>query len=142
MAGTIAKNVGLLTAANLLMRGVGMLFQVYLTGQVGAAGVGLLQLIVTVQLFAMTLGTSGLRVAALYLSAEEYGLRRFSGVRQAISWCLGAGLVLSALVGAALAALAFECQMVERVPMAPHDVTMHLVITQRAVYQGGKEMEI
>ena len=106
MAGTIAKNVGLLTAANLLMRGVGMLFQVYLTGQVGAAGVGLLQLIITVQLFAMTLGTSGLRVAALYLSAEEYGLRRFSGVRQAISWCLGAGLVLSALVGAALAALA------------------------------------
>ena len=91
MAGTIAKNVGLLTAANLLMRGVGMLFQVYLTGQVGAAGVGLLQLIVTVQLFAMTLGTSGLRVAALYLSAEEYGLRRFSGVRQAISWCLGRG---------------------------------------------------
>lgn len=103
---TIAQNVGLLTAANLLMRGVSMVFQVYLTAQVGAAGLGLLQLIMTVNLFAMTLGTSGLRVAALYLSAEEYGLRRFGGVRQAMAWCLSAGLVLSALVGGAMAALA------------------------------------
>ena len=89
--GAIARNVGLLTAANLLMRGVGMLFQVYLTARVGAAGVGLLQLITAVQFFAMTLGTSGLRVAALTLTAEEYGYRRFGGVRQAMAWCLGAG---------------------------------------------------
>ena len=84
--GAIARNVGLLTAANLLMRGVGMLFQVYLTARVGAAGVGLLQLITAVQFFAMTLGTSGLRVAALTLTAEEYGYRRFGGVRQAMPW--------------------------------------------------------
>ena len=104
--GAIARNVGLLTAANLLMRGVGMLFQVYLTARVGAAGVGLLQLITAVQFFAMTLGTSGLRVAALTLTAEEYGYRRFGGVRQAMAWCLGAGLALSTLVGGLLLALA------------------------------------
>lgn len=103
---TIAQNVGLLTAANLLMRGVSMLFQVYLTAQVGAAGVGLLQLILSVNLFAVTLGTSGLRVAALYLSAEAYGLRRYGGVRQAMVWCLTAGLILSALVGGMMTALA------------------------------------
>ena len=104
--GAIARNVGLLTAANLLMRGVGMLFQVYLTARVGAAGVGLLQLITAVQFFAMTLGTSGLRVAALTLTAEEYGYRRFGGVRQAMAWCLGAGLTLSTLVGGLLLVLA------------------------------------
>lgn len=104
--GAIARNVGLLTAANLLMRGVGMLFQVYLTARVGAAGVGLLQLITAVQFFAMTLGTSGLRVAALTLTAEEYGYRRFGGVRQAMVWCLGAGLALSTLVGGLLLVLA------------------------------------
>lgn len=103
---TIAQNVGLLTAANLLMRGVSMLFQVYLTARVGAAGVGLLQLILSVNLFAVTLGTSGLRVAALYLSAEAYGLRRYGGVRQAMVWCLTAGLLLSALVGGAMMAFA------------------------------------
>ena len=103
-APTIAQNVGLLTAANLLMRGVSMLFQIYLTAQVGAAGVGLLQLIMTVNLFALTLGTSGLKVAALYLSAEEYGLGRYGGVRRAMFWCLSVGLLLSGLVGAGMAA--------------------------------------
>ncbi len=99
---SIAQNALLLTLANLAMRAVSMLFQVYLTGQVGAVGVGLLQLIMTVHAFAITVGTSGIRVAAIYLSAEEYGLRRWGGVRQAMAWCLGAGLLLSAMVGAAM----------------------------------------
>ena len=102
-SGTMFRSALLLTLANLAMRGVTMLFQVYLTGQVGAAGVGLLQLIMTVHSFAVTVGTSGIRVAAMYLSAQEYGLRRFGGVRQAMVWCIGAGMALSALVGAAMA---------------------------------------
>ena len=96
---TILRSTLLLTLANFAMRGVSMVFQVYLTGQVGAAGIGLLQLILTVNGFAVTLGTSGIRVASMYLSAEEYGLRRFHGVRSAMCRCLGAGLLLSALVG-------------------------------------------
>lgn len=35
---------------------------------------------------------------------------------------------------ATLVALAFECQMVERVPMDPHDVRLHHIITEDAVY--------
>ena len=101
--GSIAQSTLLLTVANLAMRGVSILFQIYLTGQIGAAGIGLLQLILTVHGFAITLGTSGLRVAAMYLSAEEYGLRRFGGIRLAMLWCIGAGLLLSTLVGAGMA---------------------------------------
>ena len=103
---SIAQSTLLLTLANLAMRGVSMLFQVYLTGQIGAAGIGLLQLILTVNCFAITLGTSGLRVAAMYLSAEEYGLQRFDGIRQAMVWCMGVGTLLSALVGGIMTALA------------------------------------
>lgn len=96
---SIAQSTLLLTLANLAMRGVSMLFQVYLTGQVGAAGIGLLQLIMTVHAFSITVGTSGIRVAAMYLSAEEFGLRRLWGVRQAMLWCLGTGTLLSMAVG-------------------------------------------
>lgn len=103
---SIAQSTLLLTVANLAMRAVSMLFQVYLTGQVGAAGIGLLQLIMTVDAFAFTVGTSGIRVAAMYLSAEEYGLRRYDGVRQAMVWCIGAGVALSALVGGMMALFA------------------------------------
>ncbi len=100
---SIAQSTLLLTAANLAMRGVSMLFQVYLTGQIGAAGIGLLQLILTVHGFAITLGTSGLRVAAMYLSAEEYGLQRYGGIRLAMIWCIGAGILLSSLIGGLMA---------------------------------------
>ena len=103
---SIAQSTLLLTLANLAMRGVSMLFQVYLTGQIGAAGIGLLQLILTVNCFAITLGTSGLRVAAMYLSAEEYGLQRFEGIRQAMIWCMGIGTLFSMLVGGIMTFLA------------------------------------
>ena len=99
----ILQSAVLLTLANFAMRGVSMAFQVYLTDAVGAAGIGLLQLILTVNGFAVTVGTSGIRVAAMYLSAEEYGLRRLWGVKQAMSRCIATGLILSALVGSLLA---------------------------------------
>jgi O-antigen/teichoic acid export membrane protein len=76
----------LLTGANLVLRLAGMSFQVYLSGRVGAAGVGLLQLILSVRALAFTLGSAGARTCALYLSAEALGRRR--SVRPALSGCI------------------------------------------------------
>ena len=57
MSGTsIARSTLLLTAANLAIRFVSMLFQVYLSARLGAAGLGLMQLISSVGMLAMTLG--------------------------------------------------------------------------------------
>lgn len=68
----------LLTAANLLLRLISIAFQVFLSNRIGAAGVGLLQLISTVGVFAILVGTSGVRVASMYLAAEEFGHRRLA----------------------------------------------------------------
>ena len=92
----------LLTLANLLLRTVSMVFQVYLSNLVGAAGIGLLQLILMVGVMAMTVGTSGVRIAGMYLCAEEFGHRRPGGVRRAMTLCLGYALVISTLAGLAL----------------------------------------
>ncbi len=89
----------LLTGANLLMRGVSMVFQVYLVGRIGAGGIGLLTLINTVGMLAAVLGAAGSRVAATCLVAEEYGFRRIAGVRRAMTACLRYALLSSALVG-------------------------------------------
>ena len=43
----------LLTLVNLLLRFAGTSFQVYLSGQIGAAGIGLLQLVMSVNGFAV-----------------------------------------------------------------------------------------
>lgn len=99
---SILRSALILTGVNLLLRGISMLFQIYLSDLIGAAGIGLLQLVFTVGGFAMTLGLSGIRTAAMYLCAQEYGRGRLGGVRRAITLCLTWGLVCSALVGLGL----------------------------------------
>lgn len=92
----------LLTAANLLLRLISIAFQVFLSVRIGAAGLGLMQLISTIGVFAMLAGTAGVRVTAMYLAAEEFGHRRLSGVRAAMRACLQYGVLVSAVSGAAL----------------------------------------
>ncbi len=96
----------LLTLANLLLRTISMVFQVYLSKAVGAAGIGLLQLVLTVGSLAMTVGTSGVRVAGMYLCAEEFGRHRPGGVRKAVTSCLTYALLASTATAAALLYLA------------------------------------
>ena len=92
----------LLTAANLAMRFVSMLFGIYLSERLGAAGLGLIQLISSVSILALTAGSSGIRIAAMYLCAEEHGRRRSGGVRVAADHCLSVTLLLSCIAGTAL----------------------------------------
>lgn len=91
---------------DLFLRAVSMLFQIYLSGRIGAAGLGLLQLILTVGMLGMTLGLSGVRTAVMYLCAEEYGKRRFSGMRRAAELCILWSVVCSLLAAAALSIFA------------------------------------
>ncbi len=80
-----------------------MLFQVYLSELIGPAGIGLLQLIMSVGSFAMTLGMSGVRTAAMFLCAEQYGKKCPRGAHDALSLCLFWGLLISTIVGLLLA---------------------------------------
>ena len=95
----ILKGAILLTGMNLFLRLVSIGFNVFLTDRIGAAGLGLLQLISTVSVFALLVGSSGVRVAAMFLSAEEFGHRRLGGVRSAMSACLAYGIIVSSVVG-------------------------------------------
>ncbi len=96
---SLLRGTLLLTAASLGLRGSSMCFQVFLSNRIGAGGVGLLQLISSVSVLAMTIGTAGVRVASMYLTAEEYGARRPGGMRKALFCCLLYGLVASSLGG-------------------------------------------
>lgn len=81
-----------------------MLFRIYLSRAVGAVGLGLLQLIMSVGGLALTVGVSGIRVTAMYLCAEELGLRRTHGLQRVLRMCVRCGLVMSFLAGFALIA--------------------------------------
>lgn len=92
----------LLTGVNLLLRLVGTTFQVYVSGRIGAAGVGLLQLVLSVSMLAQTAGIAGVRTTAMYLSAEELGRRQTGLISRILSGCTIYSLVCSGVISAAL----------------------------------------
>lgn len=92
----------LLTGVNLLLRLVSTSFQVFLSGQIGAAGIGLLQLVMSVGALAMTAGMGGIRTATMYLTAEELGKRRPQNVTWVLSGCFLYSILCSGVIAIAL----------------------------------------
>ena len=92
----------LLTGVNLLLRLVSTSFQVYVSGKIGAAGVGLLQLVLSVGMLAMTAGMAGIRTATMYLTAEERGRGRPENYGCVLSGCFTYSVIWSGIVAAAL----------------------------------------
>lgn len=78
----------LLTGVNLLLRLVSTSFQVYLSGRIGAAGIGLLQLVMSVSMLSTTASMAGIRTTAMYLTAEELGKKRPENVTHILSGCI------------------------------------------------------
>lgn len=70
------------------MRGISVLFQVYLSNKIGSAGIGLFGLIASVQMLAVTFAMSGIRLTTTRLVSEEIGLCRPGGVRRAVILCI------------------------------------------------------
>ena len=92
----------MLTGVNLLLRIVSTSFQVFLSGRIGAAGIGLLQLVLSVSGLAMTAGIAGIRTTAMYLTAEELGKGRPGNVTWVISGCTAYSLLFSCSIGTVL----------------------------------------
>ncbi|MGM9618503.1 MAG: polysaccharide biosynthesis C-terminal domain-containing protein [Oscillospiraceae bacterium] len=88
----------LLTGVNLLLRLATTSFQVYISGRIGAAGVGLLQLVMSVSMLARTAGIAGIRTTAMYLAAEELGRRRSGAIRRILSGCFLYSIMCSGAV--------------------------------------------
>ena len=96
----------LLTAVNLLMRLVGTAFGVYLSGRIGAEGIGLLQLVMSVSGLATIAGMAGIRTATMYLTANQIGKHGTSGLKWVLSACISYSLICSSIVSIALYFLA------------------------------------
>jgi len=88
----------LLTLVNLTLRFVGTSFQVYISASLGAAGVGLLQLVMSVGSLAIVAGIAGVRTAAMYLTAEELGKKRKGNVAWVLSGCFLYSILCSGAV--------------------------------------------
>lgn len=95
-------NTALLTGSSLVMSLIGMSFQVWLAGRIGAAGIGLYQLVLSVSFLCTTFAVSGARFAATRLVSEEIGLERPRGVRAAMHRCFAYCSFFGLLSGSAM----------------------------------------
>ena len=96
----------LLTGVNLLLRFVGTSFQVYLSSRIGAEGIGLLQLVLSVGSMAMVAGMAGIRTATMYLTAAQIGRKQPQNVTWVLSGCILYSLICSGTVAALVYAFA------------------------------------
>lgn len=97
------KNAAILTATSLLLRTVGMFFRVYLSGKIGAEGMGLYQLIVSVYVLGATFATSGICTAVTRMTADEL----VKGTDRSVRAVLRRAVLLSLAIGAASTAVIY-----------------------------------
>lgn len=78
-------NTFLLTAVSLGLRAVGVSFNVYVAGRIGAQGMGLFSLIMSVYNFGVTFACSGINLASTKIVSEEIVSGNDSGIKQGTS---------------------------------------------------------
>lgn len=88
----------LLTAVNLILRLTSTSFQVYLSSKIGASGIGLLQLVLSVGSMAMIAGIAGIRTATMYITAREIGKKKPENVGHVLSACLLYSIICSTTI--------------------------------------------
>ena len=73
-----------------------------MSGRIGAAGMGLLQLTFSLKELAFTLGSAGIRTCAVYLTAESLGRGRAQDARAVLRGCFRYALALGSLAALGL----------------------------------------
>ncbi len=98
-------NAFVLLSATLVMRTVGMYFNVYLSNRIGAEAMGVYSLISNVYGFGITLATSGINLATTRLISEAIGSDAPARRRRIMRACFGYALLFSFIATTALLAL-------------------------------------
>ncbi len=100
------RNALVMSAAGIILRCVTVSFNVYLTEKLGAEGIGLYTLVMSVYGFGVTLATSGINLAATRLTAEAAGDGREGELGRAMRCCIGYSIFFGGLASILLLLLA------------------------------------
>ena len=97
------KNTVILTVTSLVLRTIGIFFRIYMSNKIGAEGMGLYQLIVSIYVLGSTFATSGISTAVTRLVADELARGAASSVRR----ILRRSILLSLILGVASTAIIY-----------------------------------
>lgn len=94
-------NALIMTVTSLAMSSIGVWFNLYISNRLGAVGMGVFQLMMSVYSMATTFAASGINLAATRMVAEET-VSKQGNVRGAMRRCIGFSLLFGGLTGLAL----------------------------------------
>lgn len=96
------KNALALTAITLITRSLGIFFRIYISGKIGAEGVGLMGLAMTVYSFSATFATSGITLTVTRLVTDTLAQNNKPGALFAVKRCVAFSVIMSTAVGICL----------------------------------------
>ncbi len=101
----LLKNAALLTVTGFFLRGLGMIFRIYISGRIGEEGMGLYQLISSVYFLFITLAQSGISVTVTRLCAQKFALHDSLGAYKILKSAIVVALLTGGLACAGMLAL-------------------------------------
>lgn len=103
------RSAALLAAVNILIRFASVSFNAYVSAKIGAEGMGLLTLVMSVYGMSVTVATSGIHLAAVRLTAEAQSAAERGGdhgrLRAVVRGCAGYSLLFGVFASVSLFAL-------------------------------------
>lgn len=100
------KNTAILTVTSLLLRAAGMYFSIYITGIIGAEGIGLYHMIFSIYLLMSGFASSGIVVAVTRMTADEMALGSRKSTASVLQKCLAVSIAMGLISAAATAGFA------------------------------------
>ena len=92
----------ILTLTALAMRGIGLIFNIYVANKVGSEAIGIFSLIMSVYSFAITVATSGIGIACTCIVSEEFAkgnyINGLKAVKTSILFAILLGISSSILI--------------------------------------------
>lgn len=92
-------NGTILTSTALLMKFAALIFNIYISNQIGSEAVGIFSLVMAVYLFFITVATSGLNIAVTVIVSEKFALNKNKQAIKAIRTCIFFSLILGITAG-------------------------------------------
>lgn len=92
-------NGTILTITALLMKFAILVFNIYISNQIGSEAVGIFSLVMAVYLFFVTVATSGLNIAVTVIVSEKFALNKEKTAIKAIRTCILFSLLLGIVAG-------------------------------------------
>ena len=92
-------NGTILTLTSLLMRFVTLIFNIYISNQIGSEAVGVFSLVMAVYIFFITIATSGLNIAVTVIVSEKFALNKNRIAIKAMRSCVFFSLLLGIIAG-------------------------------------------